>query len=148
MDKLRTFRIFSADDDSDDQELLEEALRCAGLKYDLMRFANGLMLIKHLKMIATSPQCQPDIIFLDLNMPVLSGREALRDIKNDGLINGLPVVILTTSNAQEDKNFCREHGADAYLVKPNSFSDLITLVEKSLRDVVLKSGSSPIDQLR
>lgn len=148
MDKTKHFRIFSADDDSDDQDLLEEALISAGLKYDLLRFPNGLLLLQHLSVVARNPLTRPDIIFLDLNMPVINGREVLKEIKNENFSGAFPVVILTTSNAREDKLFCIENGADAYLVKPNSFSDLIRLVEKSLRDVVLKSGSSTIDQLR
>ena len=76
---------------------------------------------------------RPDIIFLDLNMPRMDGRELLRELKTDGHFASIPVVILTTSEAQEDIDGSYAHYANSYITKPldlKQFKNAIQVVEQ------------------
>jgi CheY-like chemotaxis protein len=75
---------------------------------------------------------RPDLILLDLNMPLKDGREALAEIKADDDLRSIPIIVLTTSQAQEDLDITYSLGASSFVSKPNSF--------KSLRDVICKIG--------
>jgi CheY-like chemotaxis protein len=82
---------------------------------------------------------KPSLILLDLNMPKKDGREALKEIKNNPELRSIPVIILTTSKATEDVNLCYGLGANGYIVKPNSFSELantLKILTKFWLDVV------------
>jgi two-component system, chemotaxis family, response regulator Rcp1 len=78
---------------------------------------------------------RPDIILLDLNLPMMHGFEFLRRIKKDSRLNSIPVCILSTSNAQEDVEKARQLGAECYLVKPleleNFETDLSRIIERT-----------------
>lgn len=128
--------IISADDDADDQEFIEEALRSIAVSYDFARVPNGARLIALLEDLHGKALAMPDIILLDLNMPVRSGRETLVDIKREqSKFKNIPVVILTTSSAVEDMSFCLNNGACSYLVKPNKFKDLIVILDSTLKRI-------------
>ncbi len=72
---------------------------------------------------------RPDLILLDLNMPRKDGREALREIKADPELRKIPVVILTTSKAEEDVSASYRDGANSFITKPVSFASLIDVVQ-------------------
>ncbi|MGZ5135901.1 MAG: response regulator, partial [Flavitalea sp.] len=72
----------------------------------------------------------PDLIFLDLNMPVFSGRDCMKQIRVHKKWKNVPVIIYSTSNAEQDVKNCMEDGADLYIVKPNSFQALLNLVKR------------------
>ena len=126
--------IIIADDDPDDQLLIREAFaeRCRHCELDFV--ANGLELMAILKAqngAQPGPQSRslPDLILLDLNMPLKDGRQALTEIRSDPELRQLPTVVLTTSKNDDDLLFCQTQGANDYIVKPNSFSQLLTIVE-------------------
>jgi CheY-like chemotaxis protein len=130
---LKKLLILSADDDGDDQDLIEEALKLTGFSYDFVCVPNGQKLLQLLSNSFEKNEKFPDLIFLDLNMPVKSGRETLKLLKDkESVFNKIPVSILTTSGSYEDRKFCTDHGADNYLVKPTSFTELHTMIEQSL----------------
>lgn len=70
----------------------------------------------------------PGIILLDLNMPRLDGREALRAIKSDPLLRVIPVIILTTSQDQEDIQRSYDLGVNSYITKPSSYPELVQIM--------------------
>jgi len=98
--------ILMADDDADDRLLTTMALREERLDNDVRTVCDGIELMDYLKRRGqfadpeTSPT--PSLILLDLNMPRMDGREALREIKADAALRSIPVVVLTTSSADED----------------------------------------------
>jgi len=119
-------KFFLADDDQDDTELFEEALRNIDTHIELYRATNGKELINQL---STAP-IHPEIIFLDINMPELDGWESLKTIKRDDRLKAIPVVMYSTSAAKIDGNKAIKAGAVCYLEKPHSFIKLQDFLKK------------------
>src|SRR4051812_4387823 len=114
--------ILSADDDRDDQELIEEALKKTKFEHELKKVQDGSKLINFLQEKANTSDNHPDIIFIDLNMPVQDGRKTIEILKSErSSYKNIPLVVLTTSSAAEDITFCYKYGANLFLVKPHSF---------------------------
>jgi CheY-like chemotaxis protein len=85
---------------------------------------------------------RPDLVLLDLNLPRMDGRELLAAIKQDGDLRRVPIVVLTTSNAEEDLLRCYDLHANCYIVKPVSL-DRLFLVLQSVRDFWLDQVALP-----
>ncbi len=81
----------------------------------------------------------PDLIFLDLNLPKRNGFDVLRHLQSEPFLRSLPTLILTTSDNQEERDYCRAMGASDYLVKPLEFSEYILLLRHTL--TAWKKGS-------
>jgi CheY-like chemotaxis protein len=122
--------ILLADDDTEDRELFAEALEESGLDYNLKTFENGKQLVDYLNL---PNQEVPNLLFLDLNMPLLSGLESLKIIRANTALDSMPVAIYSTSSSENDKNNTFQNGANLYISKPSDFSQL----KKMLRQVVL-----------
>jgi len=118
--------IFLADDDADDRAIFYEAIRVSFAKAKLTSATNGEELLKVLKEIKTS---LPRLVFLDLNMPVKNGHETLIDIRKDDTLKAIPVIIYSTSHDVKDIDKSFYEGADFYITKPTSFSDLKYIME-------------------
>ncbi len=122
-----------ADDDPEDRLLAMEAMADAQLANDLRFVEDGEELMDYLNHrgryldIAESPR--PGLILLDLNMPKKDGREALQEIKTDPQLRGIPVVILTGSNAEQDIVQTYDLGANSFIVKPVSFEGLVEVMK-------------------
>ncbi len=128
----REVTIVVAEDDPDDRFLIEEAFRENRLKNEVIFVENGEELLQYLRreerwkrLAGTDP---PGLILLDLNMPKMDGREALRHIKQDAALRTIPVVVLTTSQAEEDvaRTYCA--GVNSYISKPVTFESLVQVV--------------------
>jgi CheY-like chemotaxis protein len=120
-------KVILADDDKDDQELFEEALIEAKIPSELTTVDNGQELIDKLK-DPTEPN--PDIIFLDVNMPVKNGKEVLKEIKANETLKDIPTVILSTSKDAKEVEETFQAGANLYAQKPYSFRNFIILLKK------------------
>jgi CheY-like chemotaxis protein len=128
----RAITILMADDDEEDRELTREALTDARLA-NLMRFVvDGQELMDYLRRQgayadgADAPE--PGIILLDLNMPKKDGREALAEIKSDPALRHIPVVVLTTSKAEEDIFRTYGLGVNSFITKPVTFAGLVEVI--------------------
>jgi len=125
--------ILMADDDADDRRLAAEALEESRLLNELKFVENGEELLAYLRHEGkysdpeTSPR--PGIILLDLKMPRMDGRSALKEIKNDPKLRQIPVVILTTSNADQDIYSSYDLGVNSYIVKPVTFESLVDVLQ-------------------
>jgi len=121
-----------AEDDDDDFSLSQAALRESRVVNDLRRVKDGEELMDYLHHRngfadpASSPR--PGLLLLDLNMPRKDGRECLREIKESPLLRHLPVVVLTTSQAEEDVYRSYQLGVNSYVRKPVSFQGLVDAV--------------------
>jgi CheY-like chemotaxis protein len=124
--------ILVADDDADDRLMIEEALRENRLSNDLRFVKDGEELLDYLlrkgKYSDPSLSPRPGLILLDLNMPRKDGREALKEIKSNQELRGIPVVILTTSKAEEDVYRTYNLGVNSFITKPVTFDSLVTIV--------------------
>ena len=126
-EKKETVKVVLADDDKDDQEVFRDALTETKIPADLTTVDNGKELIDHLKDPAVP---NPDIIFLDINMPVKDGKESLAEIKNDETLKDIPTVMFSTSDNTKDVDDTFNAGANLYVRKPFSFRNLIVILEK------------------
>ncbi|PSB15867.1 two-component system response regulator [filamentous cyanobacterium CCP2] len=120
-----------AEDNPDDRLLLQEAWQEAGLAqlYLVMDGEDLMDFLHHQGQYCNLAQAlKPDLIMLDLKMPRKNGYEALREIKAHPELRTIPVVVLSTSTAEEDISRSYALGACSYLSKPNSFDQLVELV--------------------
>ena len=125
--------ILMADDDPDDRLLAERALHEYRLKNGIRFVEDGEELMDYLyrrgKYSAPGAAPTPGLILLDLNMPRKDGREALAEIKRDPVLHKIPVVILTTSKAEEDIVRAYDLGVNSYITKPVSFQGLAEVMK-------------------
>ncbi len=121
--------ILLVEDDPGDVELTKEGLQAAKMLVNLHVVGDGEKAMKFLRKEAPYPEAvRPDIILLDLNMPRKSGLETLQEIKADPSLRSIPVVVLTTSEAESDVVKCYDLGANCYIAKPISFEDFTRVV--------------------
>lgn len=127
-----TITILMADDDEDDCMLAREALAESRLANDLHIVRDGEELMDYLyqrgRYADPKSSPRPGLILLDLNMPKKDGREALKEIKNDPELRQIPVVVLTTSKAEEDIYRTYDLGANSFLIKPMTFAALVEVM--------------------
>lgn len=137
MTRLTPFILVAADDNPDDRFLLQTAWEEAAWEettpVTLHFVEDGQELIDLLygqgKYTDANLSHQPDLILLDLKMPRKNGHEALQEIKADPNLREIPVVVLTTSNAESDLASSYELGASLCATKPESFEDLLQFVQ-------------------
>ncbi len=121
-------RILIAEDDPDDQLMLQDAFE-ETCKHCQLRFVSDGVELMGLLLDEVNAVPLPDLLLLDLNMPLKDGRQALVEIRSEPALQQLPTVILTTSKNDEDRAFCLGQGANDYLVKPSSYTELIEIVK-------------------
>ncbi len=125
--------ILVADDDPDDRLMMEEALEESLLANDLHFVEDGEELMDYLyhrgqyEHYDNSPR--PKLLLLDLNMPKKDGREALKEIKADPKLRQIPIVVLTTSKAEEDIYRSYDLGVNSFVSKPVTFDSLVELMK-------------------
>jgi CheY-like chemotaxis protein len=128
----RVMTVLMADDDADDRMLARDAWEETGPETDLQFVEDGEQLLDYLRNRGryrdrlAAPA--PNIILLDLNMPKKDGREALREIKSDPLLKKIPVIVLTTSRAEEDVTNSYDLGVNSFIVKPARFESLVEVM--------------------
>ena len=120
--------ILLADDDEEDREMTIEALRTSRLANDVRFVQDGEQLMDYLfrrgPYAEPSAAPRPGLILLDLNMPRKDGREALSEIKSDAGLRTIPVIVLTTSKADEDIVRSYDLGVNSFITKPVTFNGL------------------------
>jgi CheY-like chemotaxis protein len=125
--------ILLAEDDPDDRMLTTRALERNGLNLDVRTVADGEELMDYLHRrgayVEEGSAPKPALILLDLNMPRKDGREALAEIKGDPALRRIPVVVLTTSEAEQDIRQSYELGVNAFVSKPVTFEKLSESIE-------------------
>lgn len=133
--------ILLADDDQDDKEMFCEAL--ADIDENIICYCaeNGS---KALQILEKQDEI-PNVIFLDLNMPVMNGWECLKELKSDDRYKNIPVIMISTSSHKNDMDAAADLGAICYFIKPNNFNDLKEVLgtvtsnlENGLKESVLK----------
>ncbi len=130
MDAKEQFVMLLAEDDPDDQLLAREALEATKLPHTLITVNDGQELVDYLgKGGESGATLVPDLIVLDLNLPRLNGRQVLEYLKGNERLCPIPVVVLTTSKAEEDVLRCYELGAAGFFTKPVSFQGLVHILE-------------------
>jgi len=130
-DNAQPIVILMADDDADDRFFTKEAFQENRIINELHFVKDGVELLEFLNRQGEYANKDhlpmPDLILLDLNMPRKDGRETLQEIKADPKLRTIPVVILTTSSAEEDIVRSYELGAAGYITKPIMFDQLVEI---------------------
>ncbi|MBA9074429.1 CheY-like chemotaxis protein [Flavobacterium gossypii] len=121
--------IFLVDDDQDDQQLFEEVVKEIKASNKLLMFKNAVELMEHLNQ---ENIVLPHIIFLDLNMPFVSGSECLKEIRSNPRFMDVSVAIYSTSSLEKDIEETFINGANIYITKPNDYAAL----KKTIRNVL------------
>lgn len=127
LEEKEPLKIILAEDDKDDQELFMEAVGATKVPSEVITVENGEELVNTMKDPA---EPKPDIVFIDLNMPIKGGKEALEEIKSDKELKEIPAVILSTSNHPKDIEETFNKGANLYVQKPSSFTGFILILKK------------------
>lgn len=126
--------ILMADDDPDDRMLAERAFKSEAESVTMQFVQNGEELLNYLggKGLYADRELfpRPDLILLDLNMPRMDGRAAIQAIRTDPKHRAIPVIVLTTSQAEEDVSRCYELTANSYISKPDNYTDLVKLAHE------------------
>jgi CheY-like chemotaxis protein len=130
MKKLRPVNILMAEDDPDDRILMQEALDENNMLNEIHFVEDGEQLIHYLYKrgkFTTLPTFRPGLILMDLNMPKIDGREALRLIKADKDLKRIPIVVFSTSQSETDVTRSYDLGVNSFICKPVRFDQLIQI---------------------
>ena len=129
----KVITILLADDDPDDRQLTRDAFAENRLANVLNTVDDGEELLEYLQRRGRYADLRneplPGLILLDLNMPRKDGREALKEIKADATLRRIPIVVLTTSKAEEDILRTYDLGVNSYITKPVTFKSLVELIK-------------------
>lgn len=142
--KNKPYNILLADDNRNMFNLMKSAFELGEFHGELRWVQDGQELIDYLLRQGNYSNAHsaplPDLILLDWNMPYKDGRETLQALKTDPLLRNFPVIILSHSELDEDRQAALELGADGYLLKPGRFSDLIDMIQ-NLEEKLIQGGS-------
>jgi CheY-like chemotaxis protein len=140
---LKQLNILLADDDPDDCSFFKEALEGLNIAATLTIVNDGEELMELLNNEEGEDNYAPlpDVIFLDINMPRKNGYECLAEIKKNKKLQDLPVVIFSTSNAQDKISLLFKIGAQVYIHKPRDFEQLKQVINHALPMAVEKVAS-------
>lgn len=127
---MRELHILLVEDNSGDVRLMEKAIEDEdGVRVEVTRTgADALRLLRREGEFAAA--VRPDLIILDLNLPRIDGRELLRQIKEDRTLLRIPVVVLTSSQADDDIDRCYEAHANCYVIKPSGWEEFRHIVQE------------------
>lgn len=129
--KEKPITILVADDDADDRMMIRDAFHENRLANDLRFVEDGEELMDYLHKrgkFSDAKSCpRPGLILLDLNMPKKDGRESLKEIKENESLRGIPIVVLTTSKAEEDIYRTYNLGVNSFITKPVTFDALVSI---------------------
>ena len=126
---LPYIKLLLADDDADDRLLFEEALKDIPIQCDFKTVSNGVQLMDFLRSDSSK---LPDVLFLDLNMPLKNGFECLTEIRSRENLKFVSVIIYSTSLVDDVVNLLYERGAQYYVRKPGDFSELKKIIHTAL----------------
>jgi CheY-like chemotaxis protein len=126
-------RALLVEDNPGDADLIREVLETSRIAADIVVAVDGVQALAHLRGELPSFSGIPDLILLDLNLPKMGGRQVLSEIKNDPRFKTIPVVVLTSSDAEQDIVKSYELGAACYVTKPlglDSFQTVVRSIEE------------------
>ncbi|PKQ45139.1 response regulator [Confluentibacter flavum] len=140
---LKPLLIYLADDDKEDRMLFKEALDDLDMNVSIEDFDNGVTLMVNLLDL---DKPLPDVIYLDLNMPLMNGEECLNDIRSEPRLSNIPIIIYSTYADKSISDELQKKGANLYLVKPNSFKMLKNLLSRSLEYIHLSRDTTDFSE--
>lgn len=125
-----TKKVLCVDDDEDDQMIVTETIQEVDGSLEVVTALNGVEALKILEE-AKSNNDLPCLIIMDINMPLMDGKQTLVEIKKDKALDNVPIVMFTTSSSQLDIAFCQQYGVD-FITKPINLQDFHNTIQKLL----------------
>lgn len=140
---VRPMQLLLVEDNPGDVRLTKEALKAGEVVVNLNVARDGVEAIDFLRKQGSFQSApDPDLILLDLNLPRKNGREVLSEIKNDPTLKKIPVLVMTTSRADQDINRAYSLNANCYITKPMDLDEFLRIV-KSIEEFWLKTVTLP-----
>jgi two-component system response regulator len=124
----RDIHLLLVEDNPGDVWLMREALRLAQFPVQLTVAHDGVEATRFLRHVEKEAKAGPDLVVLDLNLPRRNGREVLADMKRSSYLQSIPVVVLSSSNAEEDRRHALILKASDFVTKPSSLPAYVELV--------------------
>lgn len=137
------YNVIIADDDKDDFLLIKQAFSDLELNVELTHLRNGKLLIEYLSELQKKDAPFPDLIVLDIQMPVWNGLRALEMIRSNTAHAKVPVFIYTVSNSIEERDNCMNKGATAFFTKPKTYEQVLIFVNNINRFVKISHLPTP-----
>jgi len=125
--------ILYVDDDPDDRQIFQEAIAAIDTAHVCITAQDGLAALSLL-----SDRKYPDIIFLDINMPLMDGKSCLTEIRGNKKTAHIPVVMCTTSNNPDERKKCEKLGASDFFLKPVSYREMKEILASILKSAKLE----------
>ena len=123
-------KVLCVDDDEDDQMIVSETIQEIDNSIEVVTALNGVEALEILER-TKSDNDLPCLIIMDINMPLMDGKQTLVEIRKDRALDGVPVVMFTTSSSQLDFAFCEQYGVD-FIIKPINMQDFHNTIQKLL----------------
>jgi len=133
---MRQVRIVLVEDHAPDVFLVQKALRDNNVEFQLTRFEDGEQALRELRKRGPDALEIPDVVILDLNVPKIDGMDILRAMRKDPLLARVPIAILTSSRAPQDKIDAIASGADCFITKPVDLQSFVRIVGGSIRELI------------
>jgi two-component system response regulator len=123
--------ILFAEDDSDDKFLLQTVFEEKGYNIQLQFVSNGVELMSYLEEVKLKKNslAYPDLILLDLNMPKMDGKEALKKIKEESAYDNIEIAVFSTTKNEKEIKRCYELGANLYIIKPSTYDSFLETID-------------------
>ena len=121
--KIANKTILCVDDDEDDRELITNIIKDLDNSFDVVNAANGEEALQLLEKAVAGETDVPCLVVLDINMPIMNGKEVVKKIKQHEELNEIPLVVFTTSTSPSDKAFFKAYGIHVH-TKPDNFRSI------------------------
>jgi two-component system, chemotaxis family, response regulator Rcp1 len=126
--RIRPLRMLVVEDSPSDVRLIQEALKDTGLPVDVVVAKDGVEAMDMLHRVEMGGHERPDLVLLDLNLPRKNGREVLSEIKSSEVLKLIPVLVMTSSRADEDVNQAYTLNANCYITKPGDLTEYLSVI--------------------
>jgi two-component system, chemotaxis family, response regulator Rcp1 len=125
---MKAMQLLLVEDSASDIRLVKEALKETGVPVQMTIMRDGVEALEHLRKVGLGLVGRPDLILLDLNLPRKNGREVLAEVKTSPNLKQIPVLVMTSSQSDEDVNQCYALNANCYITKPGDLDNYIDVV--------------------
>lgn len=132
---VNKIRVFLIDDDSDESMLFQDALNELNLNYEFKFFQKGEKLLSHLD---TELNDLPDVLFIDMYMPTMSGIDILTALNQKNLVKNFPIIFYSNSVSEKDQETILALGATTYVTKPPDFNQMKEILKGVIEQQILK----------
>jgi chemotaxis family two-component system response regulator Rcp1 len=139
---MRSFRVLVIEDSASDLRLFREALKETGLAIHIAVAHDGMEATEYLRGVESGVMIRPDLILLDWNLPRKNGKEVLAEVKASASLKQIPILVMTSSRAEEDIADAYRLNANGYVAKPNDLPEYLNVV-KGIEDFWFRTAILP-----